>query len=184
MDTLPLDLLYEIARADVDVFIALAKTIRVFALDLLAGGNQAGMYKWHGYTYRWLENRLDICRLGVLDNPVGPARVYYSGDTEWYKNGVLHRVGGPAIKHGRLTKWYFEGNLHREDGPAIGDNYNGSWYKHGRLHRDTYDLHGRLQPAVINWDPEKRCEYWIDGTRESKKGRKMKQKRQSTHNHS
>ena len=39
---------------------------------------------------------------------------------EWYKNGQLHRLDGPAVEWKDGTKeWYKNGTLHREDGPAI-----------------------------------------------------------------
>jgi hypothetical protein len=45
---------------------------------------------------------------------------YSNGDKCWYKNGKLHRDGGPAIERSNGNKaWYKGGDLHREDGPAI-----------------------------------------------------------------
>lgn len=41
--------------------------------------------------------------------------------TEWYKEGKLHREGGPAREHGESKFWYKEGKLHRLDGPAVID---------------------------------------------------------------
>lgn len=43
----------------------------------------------------------------------------------WYKNGVLHRLDGPAViiwDHNGIKieeNWYKDGKLHRLDGPAI-----------------------------------------------------------------
>ena len=43
-----------------------------------------------------------------------------TGAKEWFLNGKLHRVDGPAIENPNGEKlWYLHGNLHREDGPAI-----------------------------------------------------------------
>ena len=53
-----------------------------------------------------------------------------SGTKEWYLNGKLHRVNGPAVEWSDGAKqWYVNGKLHRADGPAI-ENINGAkdWY--------------------------------------------------------
>lgn len=44
---------------------------------------------------------------------------YLTGYLMFFKNGVLHRVGSPALIYddGR-EDWRREGGLHREDGPA------------------------------------------------------------------
>lgn len=50
----------------------------------------------------------------------GPAWISRTYDFEvWYKNGVIHRDGGPAIRHKNNYLYYREGKLHRLDGPAI-----------------------------------------------------------------
>jgi len=38
---------------------------------------------------------------------------------EWYKNGMLHRIGGPARSHAGNLFWYKEGKLHNLGGPAV-----------------------------------------------------------------
>ena len=57
----------------------------------------------------------------------------------WYKNGKLHRIGGPAKISFNMKEYYYEGKLHREDGPAVvynnsiwGDN---KWYINGEFVR-------------------------------------------------
>lgn len=60
------------------------------------------------------------------------------GREEWYQDGRLHRVGGPAIVHADGTQeWYQDGLLHREDGPAVvrPGGYE-AWYRYGLLHRE------------------------------------------------
>ena len=38
----------------------------------------------------------------------------------WYVDGKLHRLDGPAIESANGTSlWYFKGKRHRLDGPAI-----------------------------------------------------------------
>ncbi len=43
-----------------------------------------------------------------------------NGTTEYYLNGLLHRLDGPAIEYSNGAKeWYLNGKRHRVDGPAI-----------------------------------------------------------------
>src|ERR1035437_10048388 len=79
-------------------------------------------------------------------------------DGWWYKNGELHRMGGPAAEEedGTLA-WYVNGELHRVDGRGV-ENGNGDkvWWWHGRRHR----VDG---PAVER--PEGDNEWWLNGVR-------------------
>ena len=63
----------------------------------------------------------------------------YWGNTEYYKNGVLHRDGDlPAVITVRGDKEYWKnGRRHRDNGPAI-IRKDGvcSWYKNG-VHIET-----------------------------------------------
>jgi hypothetical protein len=64
-------------------------------------------------------------------------KVYGSGTKEWYLNGNLHRVDGPAYEGANGTRsWFLNGKLHREDGPAVewADGSKG-WYLDDRKHR-------------------------------------------------
>ena len=57
------------------------------------------------------------------------------GVKEWYFNGRLHRVDGPAVEYPDGTKaWFLNGRLHRVDGPAV-ERSNGTkeWWLNGRL---------------------------------------------------
>ncbi len=79
-----------------------------------------------GVTSEWYLN-------GKLHRIGGPAVSHFTGYKAWYLNGELHRVDGPAIEHSdRSKEWYLNNNLHRIDGPAI-DNADGSkeWYLEG-----------------------------------------------------
>ena len=84
----------------------------------------------------------------------GPALVLKSsgescGEHLWFKYGILHREGGPAVRnfdtetpdcHGEYEGdfWYLDGEYHREDGgPATFCGGVRSWYKHGKYHRDS-----------------------------------------------
>ena len=53
-----------------------------------------------------------------------------SGNKYYFKNGMLHRLDGPAVEHINGHKeWWNNDKLHRLDGPAI-EYINGdkSWY--------------------------------------------------------
>lgn len=64
------------------------------------------------------------------------------GKTRWYKDGVPHRDGGPAIigKDG-YEAWIKNGEPHREDGPAIihPGNIVSWWYEGNRVNLDEID---------------------------------------------
>ena len=61
-------------------------------------------------------------------------KVYDNGTKEWYLDGKLHRVDGPAFEYSNGYKeWYLNGKRHREDGPAIeGANGTKAWYLNGK----------------------------------------------------
>ena len=47
-------------------------------------------------------------------------KTYSNGYKEWYFNGKLHRVDGPAVEYSNgYKRWYLNGQLHRVDGPAV-----------------------------------------------------------------
>jgi hypothetical protein len=59
-------------------------------------------------------------RDGRLHREGGPAVERANGDKAWYHNGQCHREDGPAVEYANGDKaWYYKGQLHREDGPAI-----------------------------------------------------------------
>jgi hypothetical protein len=82
---------------------------------------------------------------------------YSNGNKEWYQDGKLHRVGGPAIIDRDGTKlWYQYGKIHRIDGPAV-EYANGykSWYQNDKLHRTNGPAREWLNGETS---------YWINGT--------------------
>ena len=87
---------------------------------------------------------------GLLHRLDGPAVEWNDGTKEWWQNGSLHRLDGPAYENINGAKqWYQNGLLHRLDGPAL-EFYNGDkhWYQNDLLHR----LDG---PAIDRADGEK-----------------------------
>ena len=70
-------------------------------------------------------------------NTTYTVKVDDNGDKEWFLNGKLHRVDGPAVEYADGTKhWYLDGKCHRVDGPAI-EYANGTkcWYLNDKCHR-------------------------------------------------
>jgi len=63
--------------------------------------------------------------------------VQEDGSKEWYLNGKLHRLDGPAVEYADGSKfWYLNGKLHRTDGPAVEyADGNKEWWLNDKLHR-------------------------------------------------
>ena len=59
---------------------------------------------------------------------------YSNGTKEWYFEGKIHRIDGPAVEYSVGTKqWFVEGKRHRIGGPAI-EWFDGTkhWYINGK----------------------------------------------------
>ena len=60
-----------------------------------------------------------------------------NGSKEWYVNGELHRIDGPAIEVANGDRfWYVNGERHRTDGPAV-EQADGrkAWFVNDKRHR-------------------------------------------------
>jgi hypothetical protein len=83
-------------------------------------------------TRKWIKD-------GLLHRVDGPAIEWgFNGRREWYHKNKLHRLDGPALEWpGVLSKWFMHGELHRQDGPAVELVNNGEqqWYLNGKKHR-------------------------------------------------
>jgi hypothetical protein len=78
-----------------------------------------------------------------FDDEGNSIEVYnYRSEESWYKNGELHRIGGPALYDMNGKYWYVNGKRHRLDGPAI-EYLDGSkeWYIEDRQY-GTPDIDG------------------------------------------
>jgi hypothetical protein len=76
-----------------------------------------------GVKYQFLD--------GKLHSEESPAVIYPNDNRYcWFKNGELHRIGGPAIVHLDGTQEYYQYNKrHRNDGPAVvNPDGTGRWY--------------------------------------------------------
>ena len=67
--------------------------------------------------------------------------VYINGKDEfilrYHIKGELHRDNGPSYINNERKEWYSEGILHKIGGPAIEWNDgDSSWHKHGKYHRE------------------------------------------------
>ena len=88
---------------------------------------------------------------GKLHRLNGPALISADGTENWYLNGKRHREGGPAIENEKIKEWWMFGKRHRLDGPATvipGDEK--MWWVDGKLHRED-------GPAIEKEDGTK---YW------------------------
>ena len=74
---------------------------------------------------------------GLLHRINGPAVEWVNGDKAWYIHGKLHRIDGPAIERANGKKeWFLNGKRHRTDGPAVEySDGSKSWFIHGKRHR-------------------------------------------------
>lgn len=144
MDTLPLELLHEIASHNKECYRALLG-IPLFARSLtpgvivdykLAFGHYVEICtNSNGDKYiKWTLN-------GKPHRTDGPAVEWADGSKEWYKHGKRHRPtqDGPAAEWSDKRKdWYIHGKLHRENGPAVEcANGHKEWYINGELHREN-----------------------------------------------
>ena len=59
----------------------------------------------------------------------------FTNRREWYKNGKLHRINGPAVEYKNgCKKWYRNGILYKECGPDIVYNrIKKKWFINGQL---------------------------------------------------
>lgn len=83
----------------------------------------------------------------------GPAYWDRDGNIEWVRDGILHRIGGPAKRSSNIEFseeiWAVKGKYHRIDGPAVqrwshGNKTVEEWYHDGKLHREG-------APAQMHW---------------------------------
>ena len=92
------------------------------------------------YLTTYMGNNVWILPSGLVHRDDKPA--YYGKDQEeWWYQGYLHRIGGPAlISYGKSSiskRWYHDSILHRADGPAIvvepthGNQQLVEWYWQG-----------------------------------------------------
>jgi hypothetical protein len=80
---------------------------------------------------------------------------YLDGSKQWFKDGKLHRINGPAaLDKGGTIFWYQNGKRHRINGPAVEwASESKSWYQNGKLHRTD-------GPAYEHYDGS--VEYYIN----------------------
>ena len=103
------------------------------------------------------DNRVEwVNKEGMLHRLDGPAVEWANGTKVWCVDDKCHRLDGPAIERDDGTKeWWVGGNWHRLDGPAIvWADGSKEWFVNGKLHR----LDG---PAVERADGTK--EWFVNG---------------------
>lgn len=80
---------------------------------------------------------------GELHREDGPAIIIREYFKEWWLEGKLHRVGGPAAIHSDGEQYWLYGKRHRMDGPAIDTKRSKQWWINDELHRED-------GPAIVN----------------------------------
>ena len=106
------------------------------------------------YLMYLLSSKFPLMKIEFLDG--SSFSVDIGGTKEWYLNGNLHRVDGPAVEWADGTKdWWLNGDRHREDGPAF-EYADGTkaWYLNDKLHRED-------GPAIEGADGSK--SWWLNG---------------------
>jgi hypothetical protein len=89
-------------------------------------GGYGGRHAIHpGWSHGWgPQARKEVWtnHKGQKHRLYGPAVTVKSHQlVEWYKEDILHRIGGPARVHGSSMYWFKEGKLHNLEGPAVID---------------------------------------------------------------
>lgn len=108
-----------------------------------------------------------VCRYGykdgygkfILHRDDGPAVEYPSGDVEYWFNGELHRLDGPAVIKSDHIIWFKNGLRHRMDGPALELNdvrygigfYKEWWVEGEKISVLDNDEFLRLVKLIIFW---------------------------------
>jgi hypothetical protein len=75
------------------------------------------------------------------------------GYKEWYQNGEIHRLDGPAVEYADGSKeWYLNGERHRLDGPAV-EYADGSkeWFIEDECLTES-EFNARINPVELTLD--------------------------------
>lgn len=159
---LPVELLHLIARESPASYRAML-ALPAFARSLDPGTITDYMILF-GHSVAISRYSISWTRNGLLHRLDGPAHETIDGVRIWCQYDKFHREGGPAVEHadGRL-RWYKRGKLHRVGGPAVYDPDDGSaeWYLEGSRHRED-------GPAVIAADGS--TEWYYEGCRHREDG--------------
>ena len=83
----------------------------------------------------WDDFDKEKLQLHRTNGPAIEIEVNNTRTTSWYKNGLLHREGGPAVEWPNgLKAWWQNGEFHRSCGPAIEwPDGEREWWINGRL---------------------------------------------------
>ena len=72
---------------------------------------ESGKYKYkHSEKGQYWFNKQQL-----LHNKLGPAYVYSKHTKQWYINGKLHRLDGPAVMHPSYNEYYIDGKKYSEE---------------------------------------------------------------------
>ena len=87
-----------------------------------------------------------------------------NGNKEWWVDGNLHRVDGPAVEWANGSKWwYINGKLHRVDGPAVEwADGNKWWYFNGEKLSEIQ--HGKYIQLINKRERRIQLKVWLKWT--------------------
>jgi hypothetical protein len=108
------------------------------------------------YTVKVYNDRTEWYQNGKLHRLDGPAIEWADGDKEWFQNSQRHRLDGPTVEWANGSKsWYVNNQRHRLDGPAVEwSDGSKSWYQNDQLHR--------TDGLAVEWSDGTK-EWWIEG---------------------
>jgi hypothetical protein len=129
MDTIPVELLTQIATDTFELFTTLLHVNTIGQRLCEQYPQLAAKEKFIRYIYgkhSYLNNKLHSFNDQF-------ATKHINGDKYWYRYGKLHRRDLPAVEFSDGSKfWYWNGKRHREnDLPAI------EWYWNNKLHHNN-----------------------------------------------
>jgi len=81
-----------------------------FKLKTITLNNSEGVPKNYTGIIKWETARISFYKNGKLHREGGPAIIYTTALRYWYKEGKIHRLDGPAIKYSNKEyDWWIEG---------------------------------------------------------------------------
>ena len=92
----------------------------------------------------------------------GPVTIYLNGREEWWVNGKLHRVDGPAFIGYGHKSWWINGKRHRDNGPAvIFTNGSISWFINDKHITKKVNDWMKSQNISYPWDEETQVQFML-----------------------
>ena len=149
LDILPSELLDLIASFDEPSYKALVRSYPRFARSVSPGVCIDFMIAF-GHDIHCTKNYTIRTKHSRLHSLSHPARHWFSGTQTWFRNGLQHRFGAPAVIAGSRREWFSNGKMHRNEGPAryyVDDDTSARYFEHGLEVSEQYirtKMHARM----------------------------------------